>query len=76
LKADPATKSIPVIVATSMVLSARERRQLSGHVLGIFPKEILKDNAAAAELRAMLESAGLGDILGPEPKRAPALGLT
>jgi len=76
LKADPITKSIPVIVATSMVLSAHERRQLSGHVLGIFPKEILKDNAAAAELRAMLESAGLGDILGPEPKRAPALGLT
>ena len=76
MRADPATKSIPVIVATSKVLSTEERQQLLGQVLAILPKENLKDNLAAAELRAMLASAGLGDIFGGGPQAAPASGLT
>src|SRR5438552_789372 len=76
LRANPTTKSIPVIVATSKVLSTEERQQLLGQVLAIFPKEHLKDNLAAAELRAMLASAGLGDIFGADPQAAPASGLT
>jgi CheY-like chemotaxis protein len=75
LRADPATKSIPVIVATSKTLSAEERRQLLDHVLGIFPKENLKDQVSAAEFRAMLDAAGLGDIFGASPQAATS-GLT
>jgi signal transduction histidine kinase/CheY-like chemotaxis protein len=76
LRADPATKSIPVIVATSKALSTEERRQLQGQVLAVFPKENLKDKVGAAEFRAMLASAGLGDIFGAEPQAAPPSGLT
>ena len=75
-RANPATKSIPVIVATSKVLPSEERQQLLGQVLAIFPKEHLKDNLADAELRAMLASAGLGDIFGADPQAVPASGLT
>jgi CheY-like chemotaxis protein len=64
LRANPATKSIPVIVATSKTLSSDERRQLVGQVLAIFPKENLNDDLAIAEFRAMLAHAGLGDIFG------------
>jgi CheY-like chemotaxis protein len=76
LRANPATKSIPVIVATSKELSNEERQQLLGEVLAIFPKENLNDNLAPAELRTMLASAGLGDMFGADPQAAPQSGLT
>jgi len=70
LRANPATQSIPVIVATSKTLSHEERQQLVGQVMAIFPKEKLNDNSAPAELRTMLASAGLGDIFGPNSETA------
>lgn len=76
VRANPATSTLPVIVATSKMLSAEERQQLSGQVPAIFPKGNLKGNAAVAELRAVLESAGLDNIFESEPKPAPGLGMT
>jgi CheY-like chemotaxis protein len=70
LRANPATKSIPVIVATSKELSSEERQRLLGEVLAILPKENLKDEFAPTELRTMLASAGLGDIFGADPQSA------
>ena len=76
LRANPATHSIPVIVATSKVLSSEERQQLTGQVVAIFPKENLHKSDVAAELRAMLASAGLGDIFGSESQAAQVSRLT
>src|SRR5581483_666945 len=39
LKADPATRDIPVIVSTAKVLAEEERRRLAAHAVAILPKE-------------------------------------
>jgi signal transduction histidine kinase/DNA-binding response OmpR family regulator len=63
MRSDAELKNIPVIVATSGILSADEENQLSGRVLGILPKSRLSSTDGAAALAAMLASAGLADLL-------------
>jgi signal transduction histidine kinase/CheY-like chemotaxis protein len=66
MRSDAELKDIPVIVATSGILSPEEERHLSGRVLGILPKSRLSSGDGAAALAAMLASAGLADLLeGP-----------
>ncbi len=64
LKTTTATQSIPVIIATSKILAENERRQLLGDALGVLAKSSLGVRAARKELRDMLASAGLEEILG------------
>ena len=66
LKANPATMTIPVIVATSKILSPEEQRQLLNQVFAIFPKADLATSASAEKFRAAIASAGLDDIFVPE----------
>jgi signal transduction histidine kinase/CheY-like chemotaxis protein len=66
LKANPATMTIPVIVATSKVLSLEEQRQLLNQVFAIFPKADLATSASAQKFRAAIASAGLDDIFDAE----------
>jgi signal transduction histidine kinase/DNA-binding response OmpR family regulator len=62
LKSNPATMTIPVIVATSRILSSEEQRQLLNQVFAIFPKADLAGSASAEKFRVALASAGLDDV--------------
>ncbi|HVW83578.1 MAG TPA: response regulator, partial [Bryobacteraceae bacterium] len=64
MRADPELKNIPIIVATSAVLSKDENQKLSGQVLGILTKSKLARTDVAASLAALLASAGLSDLVG------------
>jgi signal transduction histidine kinase/CheY-like chemotaxis protein len=63
LNGDPGLSGIPVVVATSKVLSESEIANIAPSVLGIVPKENLSDGATLTRLRNLLSSVGLGDML-------------
>jgi CheY-like chemotaxis protein len=60
LKADPHTRSIPVIVHTSKDLGDEERRRLSQEAAAILNKQSLSREVAIARIREALIQAGVG----------------
>jgi signal transduction histidine kinase/CheY-like chemotaxis protein len=70
MRADPELKNIPVIVATSAVLSNEENQKLSGQVLGILTKSKLARTDVVAELASLLAPAGLSDLVGSQAVRS------
>jgi len=58
LRAETATRDVPVVVVTSKVLDDAERRRLEGLGAAIVSKAADRD-AAAAQLRSVLVGAGL-----------------
>jgi CheY-like chemotaxis protein len=63
LKASAATRDIPVIIATSRMLSAEERESLSREAAAILPKELLAGNDAAMHIRDVLSRAHVAQAL-------------
>lgn len=59
LKADPRTRSIPVIVVTSHALPAEDRARLAVHTEAILSKEHLSRELAIARIRDALVHAGV-----------------
>jgi CheY-like chemotaxis protein len=59
MKSDPATSDIPVIISTSKVLDAEERRTLERDACAIVPKEGSSREAQQSVILAALEKAGL-----------------
>ena len=59
MKSDPATSNIPVIVSTSKILDAEERRILEREACAIVPKEGSSREAQQNVILAALEKAGL-----------------
>jgi signal transduction histidine kinase/CheY-like chemotaxis protein len=57
LKADPATSEIPVIVVTSKILSADERRRLSDKAVAVLSKDPSSPDTAVAGMRRALVDA-------------------
>jgi signal transduction histidine kinase/response regulator RpfG family c-di-GMP phosphodiesterase len=66
MKSDPTLARIPVVVYTSKQLSAAERKRLAPWAAAIVSKEAPSRQEARAELRNVLQRAGLQ--LGPEPQ--------
>jgi signal transduction histidine kinase/CheY-like chemotaxis protein len=64
LKADPRTRSIPVIVVTSHVLDAGERERLAAETEAILSKESLSRELAINRIRDALRKAGVGSSHG------------
>ncbi|HWD99941.1 MAG TPA: response regulator, partial [Bryobacteraceae bacterium] len=63
MRSDAELRDIPVIVATSGVLSTEESSELSTRVLGILTKSKLSSEDGAAALAAMLAPVGLADLV-------------
>ena len=57
LKADPATRDIPVVVVTARVLTEGERRELGRDVVAILAKQATSREAALGEVRDALRRA-------------------
>jgi len=70
LKSNPATRTIPVIVATSKLLSAEDQRQLLNQVFAIFPKSELANSGSTRKFRAAIAAAGLDSIFASEDESA------
>lgn len=70
LKADPATRAIPVIIYSSKVLTAAERRRLEPHAAAILSKDGPTQQDGPERLREALLEAGLA--LKTTEKPAPA----
>jgi CheY-like chemotaxis protein len=64
LKANPATKDIPVIILTSKALEADEQRSLAEKAVAVLSKSILARKEGLAVLREALQKAGW-DVLTP-----------
>lgn len=64
LKADPRTRTIPVIVVTSHVLDAEERNRLEAETEAILSKENLSRELAINRIRDALRKAGVGRTHG------------
>jgi signal transduction histidine kinase/CheY-like chemotaxis protein len=64
LKADPRTRGIPVIVITSHVLDATERRRLAADTEAILSKENLSRELAINRIRDALSKAGVATAHG------------
>ncbi len=62
LQEDPATRSIPVIVATSKLLAASERDQLAERTAGVLSKSTLSSGSAERQVREILTDAGLAHL--------------
>ena len=58
LKADPATRHIPVIIHTNKVLEADERRRLQAETAAILSKQSMSREVALARIRDALAKAG------------------
>jgi CheY-like chemotaxis protein len=58
LRADPELRDLPVVLATSKVLSDEERTRLSSWRIPVFPKSALGRSEAATEVRDALRRAG------------------
>jgi signal transduction histidine kinase len=58
LRADDATRDVPVVVATSKVLTDEERLRLAGWRVPILPKSALSRDEAVHEVRDALRRAG------------------
>src|SRR6185369_2924477 len=63
LKADPSTRSIPVIVITSHVLPVEDRQRLASQTEAILSKEHLSRELAINRIRDALRKAGVGTRL-------------
>ncbi|BCS30822.1 hypothetical protein TBR22_A00220 [Luteitalea sp. TBR-22] len=59
LKANPATRNIPVIIHTSKSLADEEKSRLSQQAAAILPKQSLSREVAIARIRDALVAAGL-----------------
>jgi signal transduction histidine kinase/CheY-like chemotaxis protein len=59
LRADPATRDIPVVVVTSKPLGAGERERLSAQALAVFSKEQMSADTAGESMRRVLADAGV-----------------
>ncbi len=59
LKRNPATADIPVIVATSQIMSDAERRRLSAHAVAVLGKGRMGEADGDAELRDALRAANI-----------------
>ncbi len=57
LKSDPATSAIPVIVHTSKLLTATDRKKLEGRVVAIIPKDHSDREASARAIQEALAKA-------------------
>ena len=57
LKADPTTRGIPVIIATSKDLDEEERSRLAAHTSAIVPKDKLSREVAITRIREALSKA-------------------
>lgn len=66
LKADPRTRSIPVVIVTSHLLDAAERQRLAADTEAILSKESLSRELAINRIRDALEKAGVGNRAAPE----------
>ena len=55
LKANPATKDIPVIILTSKALEAEEQRSLAAKAVAVLSKSILARKEGIAVLREALQ---------------------
>ena len=75
MKADPRTQTIPIIVATSKVLTAQDRHRLQDKVLATLPKDNLADSGVTERLRQILTRVGLQDLLAARAGSSQA-GLT
>jgi signal transduction histidine kinase len=62
LKADPATRDIPVVVITSKSLTAEERAGLDQSAAAVLNKDVLTRGNATEEIRTVLAKAGV--VLG------------
>lgn len=60
LKSDAETRAIPVIIHTSKVLNAEERKRLEGEAVAILPKDNPSREQAQTRLREALGRAGVG----------------
>ncbi len=60
LKAGDETRDIPVVIFTSETLTEARRDELLSKAVAIVGKQVASREAAAAEIRAVLERAGLG----------------
>ncbi|MET0387872.1 MAG: response regulator, partial [Polyangiales bacterium] len=60
LKGDPRTRGIPVIVVTSHVLDATERKRLAADTEAILSKDSLSRELAINRIRDALQKAGVG----------------
>jgi len=60
LKADPATRDIPVFIVTSMVLSADERERLERSAAAVLSKELAGRPRARDVIFDLLRRAGVG----------------
>jgi CheY-like chemotaxis protein len=67
LKADPATRPIPVIIYTSETIDDEKRRRLEERVVAILYKEMESRDASAAQVAAALTRAGLKGITKEQP---------
>lgn len=61
LKADPATRGIPVVIVTSQLLDADDRKRLAAETEAILSKDSLSRELAINRIRDALQKAGLGD---------------
>jgi signal transduction histidine kinase len=59
LKRDPATASIPVVIATSLAIDEAERARLSIHAAAVLPKGRIGGLNGDADLREALTAAGI-----------------
>jgi len=66
LQSNPNTRTIPVIVATSKLLTPEEQRQLLSQVFAIFPKAELGTSASTRKFREAVAAAGLDSIFASE----------
>jgi CheY-like chemotaxis protein len=55
LKANPATSEIPVVIVTSVVLTAEDRQSLTAHVAAVLSKEVLSQPDAGVRIRSALQ---------------------
>jgi signal transduction histidine kinase/ActR/RegA family two-component response regulator len=67
LKADPATRDIPVFIITSKKLTAAERAELEPQAAAILSKELLTRQGATAEIQNALAKAGVHSAGTPRP---------
>jgi CheY-like chemotaxis protein len=59
LKADPATRDIPVILNTAKALTPEERTELDRHGVPVLLKDLFSRGDAAAEVRRLLVQSGI-----------------
>jgi CheY-like chemotaxis protein len=63
LRADPATRDVPVIISSSRVLTPKELRLFEGWRASIFSKDRFASGDAVDAVRTILSDIGLSDLL-------------